>query len=146
MISANATENATEEAEKTREQTERALAQSEKTAWDTHEQTEKALKLTELTIERAEITQQIRDIENSLKNFYYPLRDFMDKNSNRKQEEIAYISNNRYLAKEKTSDQFNKFKKGGYNLDNEIFKDLSEYVTQDIKSLENELRTKKKQC
>jgi hypothetical protein len=95
----------------THAQTERALKQSEEIAQRTHEETLRSLKQTRLTIEKAENEHQMREIEDSLRNFYSPLRVYLDKDSNRHNEEFGDIFRHMHLATDKTKEQFNKFMK-----------------------------------
>lgn len=131
-------------AQKTREQTERVIKQSEKSSEKTHNQTERSLKLTELTLEKSVIEQRMNAIQESIDKFYYPLNDHLiygPSNIKWNPETFDKIGFHRYLAKERTSKQFELFKmETNYSYGRPATELLTKYVKEDVDELEKEFK------
>lgn len=129
-------------AQKTHEQTERAIKLSEKSSEKTHKQTERSLKLTELALEKSVIEQRMSAIQESIDKFYYPLNDHLiygPSNIKWNPETFDKIGFHRYLAKERTNKQFELFKiETNYSHGRPATDLLTQYVKEDVDKLEKE--------
>jgi hypothetical protein len=141
IITSKIADDSAAASEKSKELTVKALNHSEETARKTHEQTEKSLKMTELIMKKSDTEREIRHLEDSLQHFYYPLRIYLNKDSNRYDTDLAYVAQHRYLAIEQTRLELERFIMEGPSPIRQ--RPLSNSVDIDIESIVDALKTKK---
>lgn len=121
-----------------------SLYESAKTSEKNSEQMEKSLKLTETTLEKAEIEQKKRAIKEQLNIFYYPLYDYITRAPNYSEcwqpSILNKIGMHRYFANKKIIEQFEVFRNSGYGYGSEPCNKLTESIKIEINSLEARCR------
>ncbi|AKB45191.1 hypothetical protein [Methanosarcina vacuolata] len=121
-----------------------SLYESAKTSEKNNEQMEKSLKLTEITLEKAEIEQKTRTIKEQLNVFYYPLYDYITRDPSINEcwqpSTLNKIGMYRYFANKEIIEQFEVFRNSGYGYGSEPCNKLTESIKIEIKLLESRCR------